>query len=554
MGHVIPTFLATQQVEVARVPRASQNIVAAGQGIVAQQIVQTAGQIGQAVVDVATVDFQKQQSRDRVTFAQLRGQLDDFEFLSAPDPTKWKTIEDGQRQQVRFVKDWERKADSLAHGQSLGVQQDFKIWAEDNRVNAKARYARKRVPMERAWALSQIQTQWASRLKNNAGDPKKTKQDLTQLIDDFSPYLTPSQVSSLKIDVEKSVTQFEKTLFLESVAVTTRGLPFEDAINFINEIPRTQITETERSGLKTQRTTQQNIQDIELETQREADRDEISQLIHTGQSASGRINTSLLDEAEQFTWMERERQDVERRAKRIPIITNQSIKGDLESMAYNIHNGSVVLRDFRKNLDATRYDDKSIDDSDYDELRSLATREFKTYQSNEMGSRISFARNQLVTAPSDLGFAEQIRQITDAFQKEQAISLRKLEMDNLDQYRKALNDWFKDNPDADADEIYTKGRSMLAYYRKTPAELRGEVTPPTREEEIAEFKRRLESEKFYKFSEKNLAEDKRLSNQIDILKLQFNLSSEDVKSIEGNLRNKTNTLDEITRHLQRMRK
>ncbi len=225
----IPEFFATQQVEVARVPRASQNIVAAGQGIVAQQIAQTAGQVGQAVVDVATVDFQKQQSRDRVTLAQLKGQWEDFVFLSTPDPTKWKTIEDGQRQQTRFEKDLQRKGASLSHGQTIGVQQDFKVFTELNRVNAKARYANKRVPAERAWALSQMQTRWAGILKNNAGNSEVTEQKLVELVDEFSPYLTPETKRSLMNDVDKSVTQFENTLFIESIkpalveAINERG-------------------------------------------------------------------------------------------------------------------------------------------------------------------------------------------------------------------------------------------------------------------------------------------------------------------------------------------
>jgi hypothetical protein len=255
---IIEEFFATQQVEVARVPRASQNIVAAGQGIVAQQIVQTAGQVGQAVVDVATVDFQKQQSRDRVTLAQLRGQWEDFVFLSTPDPTKWKTIEDGQRQQVRFEKDLQRKGDFLSHGQSLGVQQDFKVYTELNRVNAKARYARKRIPAERAWALSQIQTQWASRLKNNAGDTEKTEQELISLIDDFSPYLTPAQTSSLKNDVSKSVELYTKQVQLDGLHETAKAMEFDQAIGMLNDIKG--LTSAERNDLIARRKRQNEIE------------------------------------------------------------------------------------------------------------------------------------------------------------------------------------------------------------------------------------------------------------------------------------------------------
>lgn len=254
----IPEFLATQQVDVARVPRASQNIVDVGQGIVTQQIVQTAGKIGQAVTNVATVEFQKQQGRDRVTLAQLKGQLQDFEFLSAPDPSKIKTIEDFQKQQTRYEKDWERKAASLAHGQTIGVQQEFKVYTDSNKVNAKARYANKRVPFERAWALSQIQTQWASRLKNNAGDPEATEQELIQLIDSFSPYLTPAQTVSLKSDVSKSVDLYTQQVQLDGLHETAKAMEFDQAIGMLNDVKG--LTSAERNDLIARRKRQNEIE------------------------------------------------------------------------------------------------------------------------------------------------------------------------------------------------------------------------------------------------------------------------------------------------------
>jgi hypothetical protein len=293
----------------------------------------------------------------------------------------------------------------------------------------------------------------------------ETADRYTELMDKFE-LITPQKAEALKKN-NKDVVDRSVTTQMANAIHDVNG--YQAAIDFV--MAADIDTDLKKSIVSDINFKQANQQDV-LEQQREKDRDTISKLIRSGQSAEIAIEGSSLDEKEQFTWFERARAESERRVRGIPIQTNQSIKGDLESMAYNIHNGSVALEDFIAQLEGARYDDKSIDDSAYDELRSLATREFKTYQSNEMGSRISFARNQLVTMPSDLGFEEQIRKITDKFQKEQAITLRKLELDNLDQYRKALNDWFADNPEADADEIYTKGRSLLAHYRKTPDELR----------------------------------------------------------------------------------
>lgn len=57
-------------------------------------------------------------------------------------------------------------------------------------------------------------------------------------------------------------------------------------------------------------------QQDQLELAREKDRDEISKLIRSGQSATDRIENSYLDEKEQFTWFERERVASERQANR----------------------------------------------------------------------------------------------------------------------------------------------------------------------------------------------------------------------------------------------
>ena len=70
-----------------------------------------------------------------------------------------------------------------------------------------------------------------------------------------------------------------------------------------------------------------------------------------------------------------------------------------------------------------------------------------------------------------------LARLTSKFDKEQAQTLRQLQYDNFDQYKKALRDWLKlpKNKDANADEIYYEGREMLVHYRKTPDQLRKEA-------------------------------------------------------------------------------
>lgn len=214
----------------------------------------------------------------------------------------------------------------------------------------------------------------------------------------------------------------------------------------------------------------------QLEVQREINRDEISKLIRAGQSADAAIEESSLDEKEQFTWFERQRLETERRLKGEEIPINSLIKGELEAMAYDISTGAVTMAEFNKRLVEERYDKKTIDDGVYDELFSLAQRKFDSYQAEAMKGREVYALGQLVTFPSELGFAERLAQLTSQFEKEQAQTLRQLQFDNLDRYKKALRDWLKKNKDANADEIYKEGRKLLTQYRKTPDQLRNPLT------------------------------------------------------------------------------
>jgi hypothetical protein len=215
----------------------------------------------------------------------------------------------------------------------------------------------------------------------------------------------------------------------------------------------------------------------QLELQREQDRDEISKLIRSGQSATSAIENSFLDEKEQWTWFERERAEAERLAKGEVIETNQFIKGDLETMAYSIHDGSVKMPDFLRELHKVRYDDKNIDDSAYDSLLTIAQNKYESYQSKEMSSRIAHAKTQLVTYGDELSWIETLRKLAKEEQVE-ATRERQLQLDNLDRYRRALYDWFENQRAQKkyptATEIYTEGRRLLAHYSRSTEELRRE--------------------------------------------------------------------------------
>ena len=239
----------------------------------------------------------------------------------------------------------------------------------------------------------------------------------------------------------------------------------------------------------------QTVQQLEqLEIQREEDRDEISKLIRSGQSADSSIEGSNLEEKEQFTWFERQRAEVERRLKGEEVVTDRRIEGELEAMAYDISTGAVTMFEFKKRLNK-EYRDETINDDTHEELFSLAERKFDSYQSEAMKMRETYALTQLVTHPSELGFEEKLAQLTSQFAKDQERALRQLQFDNLDQYKKALRDWLKKNPDANADEVYKEGRKILVHYRKTPDQLRTVYPKMPTDEKILEAAKKVAGKK-----------------------------------------------------------
>ncbi len=239
-----------------------------------------------------------------------------------------------------------------------------------------------------------------------------------------------------------------------------------------------------------------------LDERQQIELDELGQAL-----VDGTIDWTLIKNKVSLTAEQREsyrqkmNNEAKRKAEAIPIRVNQPVKSNLEGMAYDITSGAVTMEEFKTARDEARYPEDgnpTIDDDVYDELTSLAERKFESYQSGAMRERETFALGQLVTHPSELGFAERLRQLTSQFEKDQAQVLRQLQFDNHDQYKKALRDLLKTKPDADADWIFTEGRKLLKHYRKSPDQLRKEaetlVLPPATNKEILDAARQVESD------------------------------------------------------------
>ena len=231
--------------------------------------------------------------------------------------------------------------------------------------------------------------------------------------------------------------------------------------------------------------------DKSLDIQQEEDRDRLGKALEDGSIDYTMINSTSLEEKEQESYRIRMNNEAERKAKGEVIETDQRAKGRLEAMAYDISTGAVTMPEMNKALIGARWPAKGkplIADNAYDEIFSLAEKKFDSYQAEAMKRREVHALGQLVTLPSEEAFAEMLARLTSKFDKEQAQTLRQLQFDNLDRYKKALRDWLKkpENKDATADQIYEEGRKILVHYRKTPDQLRDEhlpeIEPPTKEQ------------------------------------------------------------------------
>ena len=219
---------------------------------------------------------------------------------------------------------------------------------------------------------------------------------------------------------------------------------------------------------------QQKARDKEaLEAQREIDRDAIGNDLATGTATFGKVDASSLSEKEQEAYRLKIITEAERRAKGETIVEDQGIKGELERQAYDITSGAVSIQDFNKRLEEAYRDDK-INETTRSSLKRLAEGKFESYQDKAMKERETYAFGQLVDQPDEADFTEFMRRLTGKFEREQARSLRKLQFDNLDQYKRALRDWRlrPENKDADAREIYEEGRALLTEYRLSPQQLR----------------------------------------------------------------------------------
>lgn len=295
----------------------------------------------------------------------------------------------------------------------------------------------------------------------------------------------------------------------------------------------------------------------------EKDRDILGVALNEGTITYSMINSTSLDEGEQESYRIKMNTEAARAAKGRPIVTDQSIKGDIEREAYKIWMGAIQKGEYDQILEDARYpqglnanpDDPkhhydwrgawkgrvitdsfrhfpsefktkdhpnrfvsgvdttggspatitklnqgeekefrgwykeivkqsqapTINDADYDILRSLGVTELKTSQAKGLSEASAYSRGQLVEVSDDLSFMQLILDKTPKEQKALR-SERKIQLENWSQFNRSMKLWQQEHPDATEGDYYIESRRKLPFYYSRSSEdiLGGGVTKEKR--------------------------------------------------------------------------
>lgn len=241
------------------------------------------------------------------------------------------------------------------------------------------------------------------------------------------------------------------------------GIKLEDTSQLVNLIKDKARRSRAEGIVSLQRLQDDDILAIEEQFRPSGDLDEASML----------IDASKLSGDDKFTWNERLRTRVKAINNKTNIITDQVVKGNLEDMANDIVIGSVTKQETMAALnEAWAPSDGStpkLNDGDYSDIRTLIGREHKSYQSTAMKEAVNFGAGQLVTVTQSL--LDTLLAADAPVDLKAATNKRELELWNMGQYRKAMNDWFAEHPEANSDEIYIQSRTLLPFYRRSVTEI-----------------------------------------------------------------------------------
>jgi len=300
-----------------------------------------------------------------------------------------------------------------------------------------------------------------------------------------------------------------------------------------------------------------------LDTEQEANRDEISKAITVNDpSTISLIESSSLDETEQWTWKQRYHGEQERRAKGLDIITDNTIKTELNNDIFRVLTGDAIKSDIIDKAVAARYNptNPTLSEGDYQKFLTSINAQYEEAYKGGM-SKVNTDARGILLQPDSLGF---VRNAPIRFRE-------------FGKFQEAWMEWVRSQGDKlKIADIYPEGMRIAALHQKSEKEierLEDELGKELEEREAdAKEAGNEENAKIFRDEQKKLnlgrsvtaglkkaiaeAELKKIlkpsekfKNQIDILKLNFNLSKAETDKAREFL-DKGATLDQLLKHLQ----
>ena len=281
--------------------------------------------------------------------------------------------------------------------------------------------------------------------------------ELDKLYDSASGTLLDPEVATLSfendvltidaIQVKFDEEQLRQGIYSEAEAISaTSG--YQKAIEWVmKQKIDTDIKRDVVSDIKFEAAQQQD----QLEIMREKDRDEISQLIRSGQLATNRIDNSNLDEKEQWTWFERARAEAKRLADGEEIITDNGVRTELYNDIMGILSLSKTKREVLDKAKEARFDPKNptLSETDYSKIETAIHAQYEQAYGQGMGKVSRYAEGLLLN-PDSLGY----------------IKNAPIRYKILGDFNEAWLNWIASKGDTlKVSEIYPEGRRMAAQFQ-----------------------------------------------------------------------------------------
>lgn len=321
-------------------------------------------------------------------FTLMRQLEEDWKAKKFTDPKQFEQVEED------YTKAREKFLNGLLKGKRGIISDRVRSYADDKQVKQAKEFYSSLFAKEKEFNSVEGLKIVESAIQRNDRD------EALMQIDEFSYWFGPTKTKYLRDTLDKRLIETQHQNFLEQATVYARGLSYEEAIKYINEIPRTAITETERNGLIAQRERQER----GVEIQREKERDEISKAIRGGGNAINLIENSNLDESEQWVWAERARAETERIAKGQEIITDNRVRTELYNDIMGILTLTKTKKEVLEKAKATRFDPEkpTLDETDYSKIETAIHAQYEQAY-GQVISKVSRHAEGLLLNPDSLG-------------------------------------------------------------------------------------------------------------------------------------------------------